>query len=272
MQVQRFGSGRPLLLLHGIGGSWRSWTPVLERLAARRLLIVPDLPGFGDSPPEGLPSFLGLAQILDDFLAREGLDGVEAVGHSLGGQLVLELARRRRLGRAVAICPGGFWAGWERGHVVSLLTASAQLSRALRLAIPALVATASGRFLMAAQFSARPWDLPPPLLLAEALTLGNSRWLEPLAMEMLLSPQQPGTAELRAPALLLWAEQDRVCFPYQSARARLAFPTAQTRRIAGAGHYAHWDETEAVLGQIAGFLGEETGSVVPLRPPAAAAA
>jgi pimeloyl-ACP methyl ester carboxylesterase len=254
MFVQRLGAGRPLLLLHGIGGSWRSWTPLSRRLAADRLLVIPDLPGFGDSPPEGLPSFQALANTLEAWLAREGLEGVEAVGHSLGGQLVLELATRGRLGRAVALCPGGYWVGWERAHVASLLLASAQMARAMLPALPALAGTASGRMLMAAQFSARPWALEPDVLLSESLTLAASRWLEPLAAEMLVAPQQAGAADLRAPLIALFGGQDRVCFPHQRARAEAAFPTARFDTLPDAGHCAHWDEPEAVLSLVRDFL------------------
>ena len=45
------GTGEPLLLVHGTGGSVRVWDPVVERLAARRTVIAVDLPGFGTSPP-----------------------------------------------------------------------------------------------------------------------------------------------------------------------------------------------------------------------------
>ena len=46
----RAGSGEPLILLHGLGGSRRIWGPVIDRLAAERDVIAVDLPGFGESP------------------------------------------------------------------------------------------------------------------------------------------------------------------------------------------------------------------------------
>ncbi len=47
----RFGHGKPLLLIHGIGGSWRSWSPVLQGLAQQREVIAIDLPGSGKTAP-----------------------------------------------------------------------------------------------------------------------------------------------------------------------------------------------------------------------------
>jgi pimeloyl-ACP methyl ester carboxylesterase len=46
---QRGGSGPPLVLVHGLGLSWRSWQPVLDALEDRHDVVAIDLPGFGES-------------------------------------------------------------------------------------------------------------------------------------------------------------------------------------------------------------------------------
>lgn len=46
---RRFGNGPPLVLLHGGGGSWLHWLKCIEPLSRRYTLLVPDLPGHGDS-------------------------------------------------------------------------------------------------------------------------------------------------------------------------------------------------------------------------------
>jgi 2-hydroxy-6-oxonona-2,4-dienedioate hydrolase len=55
MVWRRWGSGRPLVLLHGGGGSWAHWIRNIPALAATRTVWAPDLPGFGESalPPGG---------------------------------------------------------------------------------------------------------------------------------------------------------------------------------------------------------------------------
>ncbi len=96
--VAEAGEGEPILLLHGWPEFWRTWEPVMHRLAGRFRLIAPDLRGFGASDkPAGDPPVWGatdhgqdLLALLDAFgLARCGL-----VGHDIGGAVILDLARR----------------------------------------------------------------------------------------------------------------------------------------------------------------------------------
>ncbi len=48
-----WGEGPDLVLLHGGHGSWRHWIRNIPDLARRHRVIVPDLPGMGDSAPAG---------------------------------------------------------------------------------------------------------------------------------------------------------------------------------------------------------------------------
>ena len=116
MNHVRRGTGKQLLLIHGLGGSWREWSPILDDLAAEREVIAVDLPGFGATPPiPGEVSVRTLSDAVTEFLISNDLTGIDAVGSSMGARLVLELARRGGvLGAVVSLDPGGFWRGWER--------------------------------------------------------------------------------------------------------------------------------------------------------------
>ncbi|MEJ7819768.1 MAG: alpha/beta fold hydrolase [Rubrobacteraceae bacterium] len=68
---------------------------MLGDLAAKREVIVFDLPGFGTTPPlPGEISIQTLADALTEFFVANELTGTDAVGSSMGARLVLELARR----------------------------------------------------------------------------------------------------------------------------------------------------------------------------------
>ena len=77
----RRGSGSPLLLVHGLGAGWRSWSPILDVLAESREVIAVDLPGFGETPPlTGEVSIATLTDSVANFIREQGLDGVSTVG------------------------------------------------------------------------------------------------------------------------------------------------------------------------------------------------
>jgi pimeloyl-ACP methyl ester carboxylesterase len=69
------------------------WLPFYERLAERHDMIVPEHPGFGDTPrPETLRGFDDLVLHYEAFLALLRLERVHLVGHSLGGWIAANLA------------------------------------------------------------------------------------------------------------------------------------------------------------------------------------
>jgi pimeloyl-ACP methyl ester carboxylesterase len=90
------GSGEPLLLVHGLAGSWRNWCEVLPALLERYRVIAVDLPGHGHSaaPPRGATT-ADLAASVAAVLEAEAVEGVTVAGHSLGGLVSLRLARTR---------------------------------------------------------------------------------------------------------------------------------------------------------------------------------
>jgi len=96
MRFVEAGSGPPLLLVHGYLASRLTWDDVLPVLARDFRLIVPDLPGFGESekpPPARYPyTFDAFAESLVDLVAALGLSRVSLCGHSMGGAIALTLA------------------------------------------------------------------------------------------------------------------------------------------------------------------------------------
>ena len=101
----------------------------------------------------------GLVGSIERMIASEGLRGVDMVGSSMGARIVLELARRGGTGAVVALDPGGFWEGWERGFFKTTIGASVKLLRALRGSLPAISRNSAARTALLAQLSAKPWKL-----------------------------------------------------------------------------------------------------------------
>ena len=85
----------PLLLLHGVAGSWSTWTPLLraaDGVGGRGLVLV-DLPGWGSSPaPDGPLDLDVVARALTTVLDTLEVDHVDVVGHSMGAFVGMHLA------------------------------------------------------------------------------------------------------------------------------------------------------------------------------------
>jgi pimeloyl-ACP methyl ester carboxylesterase len=90
------GTGAPLLLIHDYLASRVAWDDVLPTLADSFRVIVPDLPGFGESekpPPSRYRyDFEGFSESLVDLVAALGLGRVSLCGHAMGGAVALTLA------------------------------------------------------------------------------------------------------------------------------------------------------------------------------------
>ncbi|MFN8490352.1 MAG: alpha/beta fold hydrolase [Caldilineaceae bacterium] len=91
------GSGAPVILLHGMGGSLLDWQENIEPLARHYQVFALDIPGFGKSPPPAASTdiHLGyLAKLLYAFIKAEKLPQVCLIGQSLGGGIALEFVLR----------------------------------------------------------------------------------------------------------------------------------------------------------------------------------
>jgi pimeloyl-ACP methyl ester carboxylesterase len=251
MHFVRKGSGKPLLLIHGIGGSWRSWSPILDTLAKEKDVIAIDLPGFGSTPPlQSEVTIPSLADAVTRFLEENNLLGIDVVGSSMGARLVLELARRGGIvGAVVSLDPGGFWQGWERHAIFGSLAISIRLVRALRHFMPQLTKSGLGRALLFAQLSAHPTKISPTLAFDEMRSFAASPSFDELLYNLVYGEDQKGISKgtLKKPLVIGWGLSDHVCFPGQAQRGMDLFEDAKLYWFKDSGHFPQWDSPEETV-------------------------
>jgi pimeloyl-ACP methyl ester carboxylesterase len=268
----RRGSGEPLLLLHGIGHSWRAWTPVLDELERHLDVLAVDLPGYGSSPP--LPPGVrhtpeALADAVERDLLAQGVETVHIAGNSLGGRIALELARRGRARSVVALSPSGMWTSREFAYSRALLIVT---RLGARVAPPAghLYRWAPLRTLLLGHLYGRPWRLDPNQVGEDTRLLAAS----PALMETLDSPENrrppPGLDRIACPVLIAWGTRDRLLLPRQALRFVRVIPGAELRRLPGAGHIAMSDDPELVARTITDWVERAAGARPRPEPHAAA--
>ena len=95
MAWRRWGSGRPLMLLHGGSGSWKHWVRNIDPLSRRHQLWAADMPGFGDSAEPPAPTdFVSISAAIIEGI-RTLLPGdreLDLVGFSLGSHVAQYVA------------------------------------------------------------------------------------------------------------------------------------------------------------------------------------
>ena len=93
------GSGKPVVLLHGFCESGAMWDDLVNQLSRQYRLLVPDLPGFGQSPlPEGDFSIDDIGQMVMQWLEELNIAKSAIIGHSLGGYVALAMAKQKPSG------------------------------------------------------------------------------------------------------------------------------------------------------------------------------
>ena len=246
----RQGHGPPLLLVHGLGSTSESWAPILDDLATQREVIAVDLPGHGRTPPLRHGNTVsGFVESLEEFLRDEQLQGVDLVGSSLGGRLVLELARRGSTGAVVALDPGGFWGSIGARYLGFTLSASVRLLRALRPVLGAIAGNAVARTILLVQLSPRPWALDRAAVLHELQSFAGTTVFMEVLDDLVHGPPQAGIrdASREAPITIVWGRRDRVTLTGQAKRAARRFPDARISWLERCGHYPHWDRPDATV-------------------------
>jgi pimeloyl-ACP methyl ester carboxylesterase len=221
------GSGPPVLLVHGLAGSWRWWEPVLEPLSRELRLYLVDLPGFGSARRRRFaladaPSYLrGLVEEL-------GLERPHLVGHSLGGAVCARVAVLwpERVGRLVLAAPAGLVEG--RNPVRHALP----IALALRHARPRFVRTLVADTLRAGAVT---------LVRAGRQLLGDDASRRELR-------------EIEAPTLLLWGEHDRLVPHDHAEEYERAIPDARLVVLAGAGHVPMAERPDEFARETLAFL------------------
>jgi pimeloyl-ACP methyl ester carboxylesterase len=250
----RGGAGDPLVLIHGIGHTWRGWRPMLPLLEKSFDVLAIDLPGFGYSPQlparvESSPE--NLADAVERAMDAAGFRAAHVAGNSLGGWISLELARRGRAATVTAISPAGLATPREARLGVGILRAERWIARNFP-APEALLRNPVGRTLLAGPTFARPWRIDPDDMVEQARLYADAPGFDP-TLEITMGAQVRGLDAIRCPVLVLWGTLDVVLLSRQGRRFERLVPNAELRYMRGLGHVPMSDDPELLVRAITEF-------------------
>jgi pimeloyl-ACP methyl ester carboxylesterase len=260
LDVLRRGSGRPILLVHGVNPVSPD-APFLDLLAEHGEIIAPSHPGFGNSPrPDDFDTMYDLVHLYLELLDALPAEKVTMIGFSFGGWIAAEVAASgsAKLDRLVLVDPVGIKLGGreERDIVHFFNTAPAELNRrswhdpgkrpvgVYGLGWQAVIDDAQGDEAMSdAEMTAfaRNWD-------ALCLYAWRPHMYNPQLKHWL--------RRISVPTLVLWGAGDCIVTPdYGRAYAGL-IPGARFSVIEAAGHYPELEQPRAFVDHVARFLGQ----------------
>ncbi|MEU3018491.1 MULTISPECIES: alpha/beta hydrolase [unclassified Nocardiopsis] len=248
---ERRGSGRPVLLLHGLGDRRQSWKSVSPRLTDRFEVVSLDLPGFGDSPAPELRQpydVHSLVRVVREFCELHGLERPHLAGNSLGGSIALELGVQGVAGSVTVFSPAGFsdrFARWGMRTVGAVANLATHLPMPLK---ERLADTAPAR--AAARIALRGDPSSPE---AKATRFGI-QGLTPGAPYVRMVPRIADydftPRPIHCPVTIAWGDRDRTLLPSSADNAHRRVPNARMVSLLGVGHIPMADDPLSVADQI----------------------
>jgi pimeloyl-ACP methyl ester carboxylesterase len=251
------GDGPPLLLVHGLGGAAANWTLLAPALAARRRLLVPDLPGHGGSSPlPAAPTLNPFADAVFALAVREGMTPAPVVGHSMGGVIALRLALRRpEAVRAVVLAaPAGISSTARRAELAFAIVSA---MKPARLVAPLRGAIGRSPLLRAAVFGR--WEVsdtaafPPVAVEAFLSATAIHSDLETAGWALLRDDPRTDLDRIRCPRLVLWGARDHLV-PVEDGIEYARRLGAPLRVVADCGHLLIGERPDACADAILSFL------------------
>lgn len=247
--VRTFGTGEPLVLLHGGAGSWEHWVRNADALARDFRVLAIDQPSYGDS--DALPWETPVADYLDlvTLTVREitaGAPRVHIAGFSFGGALSAEVAVRLGARTASLSMIGGAGFGRPEGRPFRLESRKRMAARLGRepteREIWELQKENLGKLMIWDKGRIDDWAVD-----MQVRNVARSRFDSRRISWMEGTPDRIG--RLTCPVAVFYGEHDASAIPpiaERIARCREARPDVETVVLPDCGHWAMYELPDAV--------------------------
>ena len=261
LYCESYGSGPPILFLHGLGGSTYSWRHMVTPFSIDHQVILIDFRGEGKSPKpdDNHYSIVDQGELIHQFIVEHDLQNLTLVGNSYGGAVSLLLAIRlcaespARLSKLVLIDSGGYpdhlpmflkllrtpIIGWLAVH---LLPPKTQIRIVLKKSYydPAKITQE--------QVDAYAAPLAAPGGRHALLEIGKG------AIPKDIQSYVDKYPTISVPTLILWGEDDQVLPLLIGQRLNSAIPNSRLEQIKLAGHIPQEEQPDAVIAHLKTFL------------------
>jgi pimeloyl-ACP methyl ester carboxylesterase len=227
------GAGKPVILVHGLAGSARWWTPTIPSLAERFRVYAVDLVGFGATTSQHSFTLGDAATFLTRWMDRVGIDRASVVGYSMGGFIAADLAANfpNRVDRLVLVDATLFPSGF------GVLRPTVGLARTI-LGLPT-------RLLLT--------------LLADSVRAGPVAILA-AASQLLTTDIWSKLSQIHAPTLVIWGDDDAIVPVSMGRQLSQRIPKAEFVVLHGTDHNPMWRCPDEFNRLVADFLAAPVAS------------
>ena len=255
-------NGSAVVLLHGLCDTASTWQDVIPHLRSYHEVYAPTAIGHRGGPPapQRPATIHDVVDWAEGFLDEQDLQQPHLVGHSMGGFVAIELARRGRAKTVCALSPGGFWSSGDglRKRTMAKVTSGAGMARLSRPIAGFALRSATIRRLWFRGSAAEHGDSITAQRAAEFIDdyLGCTVCNEILSTdEEQIAPLDP----LPCPITVAWSEKDAM-FPVASygPNARERLPHATFIILEDVGHVPMMDDPALVARTILACTGAAT--------------
>lgn len=251
LYYREIGTGKPLIVLHGLLGSGENWKTIMKGLEKQYRIFLLDQRNHGNSPFADSMSYSAMADDVLEFVEEKGLESVILLGHSMGGKTAMEFALRypeKAAGLIVVdIAPRAYSPTLrkvlERLHEIDVaaLSKRSEAEEKLKPVVPErrvrlfllknLKRNSSGGFY---------WKVNLDVLTKEYREVWKGL--------------QKENRTYHGPVLFIRGEKSSYIQDDDAPLIKSFFPRAVTRTIPDAGHWLHAEATEMFLTEITQFL------------------
>ena len=254
VHYESFGSGPPVILLHGWIGSWGLWQPTMEALGPQYRCYALDLWGFGESGKKrNSYSVSDFVELVPQFMDVMGIAQSPLIGHSMGGTTSLGTTVRNPE-RVTKVC------------VIGSPIVGSSLSILLQLAGVQWIGSLVRNLLPLLKFAIR---------LASPIITRDPKWYDMQARDLSATTVasffssirslrntdlRPRLPEIKVPVMGIYGGRDVIVSPREYRPLRSGLPQARIEIMPHSGHFPMLDEPDKYLGLIRSFLDNHAGS------------
>lgn len=256
-----YGSGNPVLCIHGFGASLYSWRNFVAPLSRNYQLILIDLKGCGDSPkpPDSHYSTKDHADLLYKFILDHDLKNLTLIGNSFGGALslfvsIMLLEKEPGRLRSLVLIDAGAYKKYIPGYL-KLIGVPIIGAAAIYLIPPRWMAKSILK--MAYYDPGKTTDEQIAAYAAPIASPGGKHALLETGRQIIPPNIDELTAkykDINVPTLIIWGKQDKIINPIVGELLDQAIPNSTLKWIDQCGHVPQEERPEATIPLVLDFL------------------